>query len=266
MGSPHRSRHRNDVRSSFRLHIFPVSSRPRCRTAPLRLAFCALGTSTTEPSWGGKSAAHSADRLRSANTSTLIQEESMTMTESQKSAQMIAALDPYHMQVGRIASQWAALDHAIDQAIWKLAEISPALGACITTQLTSTATRLRVMWALLLLRDGSDPLIKKLEKFNAKMYVALEKRNRAVHDPWCQLDSGEVGQIKIALNNKRNLTLAEVPIGLEVVFNDLTIISRRLRNFITLSAEITSWLEISPQKWREPLPRRSHFELVSLGP
>jgi hypothetical protein len=266
MRSPRRSRHRNDVQSSFRPRIFAVSARPRCRTAPLQLAFCAVGTSTAEPSRGGKSAAHSADRLRSANTSTLIQEESMTMTERQKSAQMIAALDPYHMQVGRIASQWAALDHAIDQAIWKLAEISPALGACITTQLTSTATRLRVMWALLLLRDGSDPLINKLEKFNAKMYVVLEKRNRAVHDPWCQLDSGEVGQIKITLDNKRNLTLAEVPVGLEVVFNDLTTISRQLRNFITLSAEITSWLETSPQKWREPLPQISHFELVSLAP
>jgi hypothetical protein len=82
--------------------------------------------------------------------------DTMTAIDRQKSAEMEATLDPYHTLVGRIASQWAYLDHMIDQAIWKLAEAQPALGACITTQLVSTPARLRVLVALLFLREGSE--------------------------------------------------------------------------------------------------------------
>lgn len=190
----------------------------------------------------------------------------MATISRQKSDQMIEALDPFHTQVGRIASQWAALDHAIDQTIWLLAEVTPALGACITTQLTSTSARIRVLHALLLLRDGSDAIIAKLNRFNAKMYSALEKRNRAVHDPWGIDDaSGSVSQIRVALVNKE-IRLEEVPIQMAELFSDLRLVSRQLNTFMVVRAEILSWLEASPQKWREPLPQISLFEMATVDP
>jgi hypothetical protein len=34
--------------------------------------------------------------------------------------------------IARVASSWARLEYDVNVAIWKLAELRPALGACIT--------------------------------------------------------------------------------------------------------------------------------------
>lgn len=46
--------------------------------------------------------------------------------------------DPYMLRVGRVAVVWAALEFAINQAIWQLANVEAGAGACITSQIIIT--------------------------------------------------------------------------------------------------------------------------------
>jgi hypothetical protein len=191
-------------------------------------------------------------------------EDSMTPVDRQTSEKMIAALDPYHTFVGRIASQWAFLDHNIDQAIWRLAEVEPALGACITTQLVSTPARLRVLLALLLLREGSDDLVKKLRQFAAKLHAASDKRNRAVHDFWNVTVEGDVTQLRAAIIRDK-LELQSAPSSTKEMLETLKLVSGEVRKFVSFYHELSSWLDTSPQKWREPLPGISIGQTVGVS-
>jgi hypothetical protein len=46
-----------------------------------------------------------------------------------------ARFDPYMLAVGKIATVWAGLEFAINQAIWELCNVEAPVGACVTAQL-----------------------------------------------------------------------------------------------------------------------------------
>ena len=52
---------------------------------------------------------------------------------------------PFYALVGRVASEWAHLEHIIDLTIWKLLDVDDRLGACLTAQYPGVGHRLVTM-------------------------------------------------------------------------------------------------------------------------
>jgi hypothetical protein len=65
----------------------------------------------------------------------------------------------YYEIVGRVASDWAGLEYCINEAIWMTADVSPALGACMTAQIFNINGRLIALVALLKERGANGKLI-----------------------------------------------------------------------------------------------------------
>jgi hypothetical protein len=47
---------------------------------------------------------------------------------------------PLYARIGRVASEWAHIEHILDLIIWKLANIHDKQGACITSQILGKPT------------------------------------------------------------------------------------------------------------------------------
>lgn len=164
----------------------------------------------------------------------------------------VESLHDIHMrEVGRVAAAWAALEFQMDFLIWKLAEVEQMLGACITTQLTTTSARIRVLVALLRLREGPDELSKALTKFDGRSATARLERNRIVHNPWATGNfSGH--QIRVAIKDK-DLIFGLHHISLDEIRGTYEKIAKLNDEFAAIEGQILDWLPSSPQKWRERL-------------
>ncbi len=178
----------------------------------------------------------------------------MASPDEEASVAMAAALEPFYKVSGQISSTYSMLEHYIDQSIWRVAELSPAVGACITIQLTSTSARIKALIALLQLREGSDDLLCRLRDLNGRMHPITDSRNRAIHDALSVSEDGNVAHLRISLDNKQNLTLGAVPISIDEFILILKGVGQKMLLFKQLHDDIISWLETSPQKWRAPLP------------
>jgi hypothetical protein len=94
----------------------------------------------------------------------------------------------YHL-VGRVAAEWARLEHSLDRIIWGLASLNPASGACITAQIMGASPRyITIESQLTHESQGNDvlkPFIKKIRSLSGMKHLRLSNaRNRIVHDPW----------------------------------------------------------------------------------
>lgn len=104
---------------------------------------------------------------------------------------------PMYTAIGRVASEWAHLEHILDMVIWELAGLPQAQGSCITAQLNGHAPRFRAILALGKLKGLKQETIEAFEDLLNKTYGIAEKRARIVHDPWYQeTGSGQTGQFK----------------------------------------------------------------------
>jgi hypothetical protein len=50
--------------------------------------------------------------------------------------------------IGQVASEWALLEHTLDQIIWSLANVQRDLGACVTGQIVGATPRFNAIIAL----------------------------------------------------------------------------------------------------------------------
>jgi hypothetical protein len=91
---------------------------------------------------------------------------------------------PHYAAVGRVASEWAMLEHEIQEAIWDLAGLDIMTGPCITSQITNSGQLLFAVLALLELNGASDPELKPLRSLSEKIAEKQRMRNRIIHDPW----------------------------------------------------------------------------------
>jgi hypothetical protein len=91
--------------------------------------------------------------------------------------------------VGRVASDWAHVEHLFDEIIWHLSGTDSIRGASITAQMLGVYPRCRAIMALLTTtgkRRSLDVqwLITKTNELMQKSSDLSDKRNRIVHDPW----------------------------------------------------------------------------------
>jgi hypothetical protein len=106
--------------------------------------------------------------------------------------------------VGRVAAEWAQLEHVLDIAIWELSGIDPAAGSCITSQLGSYAARFKALVALSNHRGLDEKFISRIKTLQNKVGELAEKRARIVHDAWyIEVGTDSVSQFK-SLNSKNN--------------------------------------------------------------
>lgn len=108
---------------------------------------------------------------------------------------------PFYSLVGRVASEWSHLEHALDDIIWWLASFrSAGLGsnivACITSQVMGIGPRCKIIASLAsAYAIHSAELRKQLNKVKSHSYLVADERARIVHDPWW-IDIGSKGPVQ----------------------------------------------------------------------
>lgn len=154
--------------------------------------------------------------------------------------------------MGRLASDWAVLEVLINDCIWRLAEVTPTAGACITAQIFNVTNRLHALIALMELRGFPDrPLIKQMRQFANDVREPAERRNRVIHDPvFMAPETGQVARLEITAQRK---PVAEM----KVVTEDALLSARRAvynacQDFMVLRGKIIAQLPSLP-----PLPKTS---------
>ena len=105
-------------------------------------------------------------------------------------------------QIAHGCNLWAMLEYYINNSIWALADIEPAIGACMTSQMYTMNARLSALLALLKFRRADQKIIDKVNKFTANVRDAQEARNRVAHDVWL-LDRNNPGTMGKLENHSR---------------------------------------------------------------
>lgn len=105
---------------------------------------------------------------------------------------------PVYNLIGRVAAEWAQLEHTLDRTIWKLAKVPGSRGACVTAQMMGVWPRFNAIEALLTQRSGKLPamqeFIKPVQTLTRKCRDTSEERNRIIHDPWYVDESGKTAR------------------------------------------------------------------------
>ena len=84
--------------------------------------------------------------------------------------------------IARVASCWAGLEYDISATIWALAEMRPALGTCVTSQIYTLQGRLSAVLALAKLRGVDQDIIDHLNRFSDRIREGQDQRNRIIHN------------------------------------------------------------------------------------
>jgi hypothetical protein len=129
--------------------------------------------------------------------------------------------------VGQAASEFARLEHILDETIWKLADLIPHRGASITAQIMGAGPRCSTIKALLTQRNFPTETIQKVKLFEGALHDISENRNRLIHDPWYLQESTDTSSQFRAMP-RRTLEFGYKPISEEDVQRDIA----GIRNFI----------------------------------
>lgn len=143
-----------------------------------------------------------------------------------------------HMRwVGHVAGIWASLELGINMAIWELANVEREAGACITSQLFSPSSRLRVLTNLIRIRGGAPDKIAKINKFAGAVGDLGRRRNEYIHDTWT-LDekTAKVARIHVTMEGEFHFGFA--PTSIEELQTLYTNIQTQIRRFDELRDEI----------------------------
>lgn len=113
---------------------------------------------------------------------------------------------PMQRLIGRVATEWANLEHSLDIVIWSLLGGSKRAAACVTSQLMGATPRFRSVIALvkmsLLDDEMKKELIQHFERLLNKTYGVADKRNRIIHDPWFTFDGTQDAAQWAAISHK----------------------------------------------------------------
>lgn len=150
-------------------------------------------------------------------------------------------IEARNSRVGRICQIWALLELAIDSEIWKLAGLrNTNIAACITNELQSIHTKLKVFTSICIVYGTSKVIIDRLNAFNGKIRGTSEKRNRAVHDAWFTTEgSVSPGQWNLA-RSKEDMAALTRPTSLNDLESLHDEIVRRYEEFDQICALIKS--------------------------
>ena len=111
-------------------------------------------------------------------------------------------------------NRWSNLEYDLHATIWELADVRPALGACMTAQIFTTNAKLDTLLSLLKLRSADQKLIDRVNKFSSTVRPALEARNRMGHDLWLKdkLNPSGMGKLRITAAKKLDFKIETVTV------------------------------------------------------
>jgi hypothetical protein len=152
----------------------------------------------------------------------------------------------YAQQIADAANRWAYLEYYINKSIWALADVKPAIGACMTSQMYTLNAKLSALLSLLKLRKASEELIVRVNRFSSGVRDALDARNRLVHDIWLtdELNKSEMGKLRITSDKKLEFKIESV--SLVKLTQDVQVIERRRLEAGEIAAAIESALPSLP--------------------
>lgn len=120
-----------------------------------------------------------------------------------EAARLMRANAALFQQMGHLASDWAMLEYFINECIWKLAGMAPAVGACVTSQIFTVNNRLAAVIALMYRRGFSPADIRQVNRFANEVRGLAEKRNRAIHDPiFVHPGEGKAGRLEVTAQGR----------------------------------------------------------------
>ena len=136
-------------------------------------------------------------------------------------------LPVYADLIASAANRWAYLEYYVNCSIWLLADVKPAIGACLTSQMYTLNSKLSALLSLLKLRKADTALIDKVNKFASSVRDALDARNRDVHDIWLNdnINKDQMGKLRITADKVLRFHIDEVKS--DALVNDNEIIERR---------------------------------------
>ena len=162
--------------------------------------------------------------------------------------------DQHLAAVARVIDAWAHLELHIDQAIWRLAALEQAPGACITAQLIGVNRRLRALAALVRLYGGSDESVSAINKFAGRLGSLQQQRDRSVHDSrWLNPATGKLDRLEVSA--QRELVFEFRAEDIESLMRFRNQIIGRITSFQTLFQRILGELDALPDTDRPPLPK-----------
>jgi hypothetical protein len=119
--------------------------------------------------------------------------------------------DPFYALVGRVASEWAHLEHILDTTIWGLLGVTDVLAACVTSQIMGVPGRCKAVMTLSA-AQGLDEAIwgKPFRQLMSSSYDTSDWRNRYVHDFWVIPEPGKATQFRAMPYKDQRFGLVEV--------------------------------------------------------
>jgi hypothetical protein len=153
----------------------------------------------------------------------------------------------YANQIAHGGNHWAYLEYYINSSIWALANVAPALGACMTSQIFTLHARLNALLALLKFRKADAELITKVNKFAEQVRDAQEARNRMAHDLWLldTFNPGTMGKMRVTAEKALRFHIKSFP--LEELKADVEKINVRRLEFGEIRREIERALPTLPE-------------------
>lgn len=91
---------------------------------------------------------------------------------------------PFYALVGRVASEWAHLEHIVDLTIWKLLGVDERLAACLTSQYPGLSQRCNAVCSLGIASGLTKEQVRPFAKLKNDAFDDADWRARWVHDPW----------------------------------------------------------------------------------
>jgi hypothetical protein len=91
---------------------------------------------------------------------------------------------PFYALIGRVASEWAHLEHILDTTIWGLLGANEELAACVTSQIMGIGPRCKAILTLGFARNLHEKILAPFRKLMNDSYSTADCRARFVHDPW----------------------------------------------------------------------------------
>ncbi|NUJ80969.1 hypothetical protein HUN39_13185 [Methylocystis sp. FS] len=94
-------------------------------------------------------------------------------------------------------------------------------GFCLTSQVIGSARKIDAFIAISKLR-GASMMNGEFEKFAKSTAALSEKRNRVIHDPWCEDDDGSVTKTEVSARRLFKFEILESDIEqLRRLFSDI---------------------------------------------
>ena len=104
---------------------------------------------------------------------------------------------PVHNLVGRVANEWAFVEHLLDEIIWHLDGLDAPTGACLTAQIVGSWSRMLTITALCTHRGVGQPVLNQISDVARQLHGPKSHPSRSVvFGGWVAANSAIEGHAK----------------------------------------------------------------------